>query len=242
MQAAIGTWCESAVVSESEVIAIPKTMKLELAATLSTSPFTALRILSDFGSLSPGDVIVQNAGSSAVGTAVVQIANAMGLKTVSLVRESSADYAPTVERLKLMGGDVVIGESYVSTAGFQAVMSDIGAPKLGINGSDTVSCALVSSLVGKGATVVTYCPGVLNAASLKAKGASAASFSLPAWLAGSQRSDVEAMVTKLTGMIEDGKLTAWLQRVKFDDLPAAIKAGGMTRRKLVTMMPASESL
>lgn len=159
----------------------------------------------------------------------------MGLRTVSLVRETLKDYAPTVERLKLMGGDVVIGESYVNTHGFQEVMKDMPAPKLGINGSDAASCALVAELVGKGATVVTYCPGTANNGAIAAK-ASAASFSLPNWLANSQRADVEAMVNRLCSMIDEGRLTAWLQRVKFEDLPAAIKAGGMTRRKLVAMM------
>lgn len=220
---------------------MPNTMRLELAATLSTSAFTALRLLSDFGSLSAGELIVQNDGSSAIGTAIVQIASAMGLKTVSLVSESTADYAPTVERLKLMGGDVVVGESYAESAGFKAVMADMPTPKLGLNSGDKKSCTLLASLVGEGGTIVSHSMGIADASAIKANGQSKASFSLPAWLERSPRQDIEEMVSTLTGLIESGKLTAWLQRVKFEELPLAIETGSITRRKLVALMPAAES-
>lgn len=229
--------------SESQVLPVPNTMRIELAATLSASPFTALRLLSDFGSLSSGDVVVQNDASSAVGTAVVQIANALGLKTISLVDERSADYAPTVERLKLMGGDVVVGESFVDSDGLKAVLADMPAPKLGINGSRKAeSCAAVAGLVGEGGAVVTHCPGVSNGSAIKLRGLSAAAFSLPDWLEKSSRAEVDGMVKQLTAWIEEGRLTAWLQRVAFDELPQAIKQGGDARRKLVALMPAAEAL
>lgn len=224
------------------MIRVPNTIRLELAATLTASPFTALRLLSDYGSLSPGDVIVLNNASSAVGTAVVQIANALNLKTISLVHGASADYAPTVERLKLIGGDIVVEESFAGSGALDLVLSDMPTPKLGINGGNADSCALLTELVGKGGTIVTYCPGVSNDAAITSRSQEAESFSLPSWLESSDRSAVEAMVAQLTDMIEGGKLTAWLQRVKFNDLPSAIDAGGMTQRKLVALMPAAESL
>lgn len=236
VQTNVGTWCESGIVNASQVITVPSTMRLELAATLSTSPFTALRLLCDFVSLSPGDVVVQNEGSSAIGTAVVQIANAMGLKTVSLVSESGPDYAPAVERLKLMGGDVVVGEWYGESTGLENVLADMGSPKLGLNSGGKKCCALLSGLVAKGGTIVSHCSGIADSASMKAKQQSKGVFSLPRWLENSSREEVEVMVRRLTNMIEDGKLTAWLQRVEFDELPAAIEASGLSGRKLVAVM------
>lgn len=220
---------------------MPKSIRLELAATLSASPFTAYRILRDFVTLSPGDVILQNAGSTPVGTAIVQLAKAMGVQTISLVNTSSADYAPTVERLKLMGGDVVIGEPYVSTHGFQQVLSDMPKPSLIINGGDEASCATLAALAPEGSTVVTYCPGVVDTAALTSKSCKPTTFSLPDWLEQTDRAQVQNMVIDLTNMIESGQLTAWLQRVKFDQLPAAIQQGGMVNRKLVAVMDAQSS-
>jgi len=56
------------------------------AAGLCVAPSTALRMLEDFAHLEPGDTIVQNGSSSAVGLAVVQLARAKGVRTINLVR------------------------------------------------------------------------------------------------------------------------------------------------------------
>lgn len=44
-------------------------------------------MLLDFVSLSPGDVVVQNAANSGVGEAVIQLAKFWGLKTFNIVRD-----------------------------------------------------------------------------------------------------------------------------------------------------------
>lgn len=75
-----------AVVSPSDVLAVPKSVPLEVAATLTSGASTALRLLSDFSSLSSGDVVVQSGGESAVGEAVVQLAAKRGVKTVTFVK------------------------------------------------------------------------------------------------------------------------------------------------------------
>jgi trans-2-enoyl-CoA reductase len=43
-------------------------------------------MLRDFVDLKLGDVIVQNSANSGVGQAVIQLANAWGLKTVNIIR------------------------------------------------------------------------------------------------------------------------------------------------------------
>lgn len=85
-QAGLGTWRHAAVVSSSDVLAVPKSVPLEVAATLTSGASTALRLLSDFSSLSSGDVVVQSGGESAVGEAVVQLAAKRGVKTVTFVK------------------------------------------------------------------------------------------------------------------------------------------------------------
>lgn len=85
-QAGLGTWRHAAVVSSSDVLAVPKSVPLEVAATLTSGASTALRLLSDFSPLSSGDVVVQSGGESAVGEAVVQLAAKRGVKTVTFVK------------------------------------------------------------------------------------------------------------------------------------------------------------
>lgn len=203
---------------------------------MSNSPCTALRLLSDFGDLKPGDVIVQNAGGSPVGTAIVQLGRARGLRVVSIVSEAGPDYAPTVERLKLLGSEVGIGEEYLDSKGIRAVMADMPKPKLALNGGTAAMCARLASILPEGTKVVTYCPGIEDSASLRSAKLTGKSFSMGEWLRTADRASVEGMIGELTKMMEGGSLTAWLQRVKFDDLPHAIAEGGVTRRKLVAIM------
>lgn len=237
VKAGVGTWCEASVVPAASVAPVPSATRLEIAATLSASPVTAVCLLRSFGGLSAGDVVVQNCGSSAVGTAVVQIAAAMGLRTVSLVRERATDYAPTVERLKLMGGDVVIGEAHAKSAGFKAVMADLPKAKLGINGSpDAAACKAVMGLLGAEGTIVSYAPGVPQAAGSKKLKLKHEVFDVAEWLDQAERADVEKVVSELAMLVEEGRLTAWLQRVPFGELPKAVETGAPLRRKLVAIM------
>lgn len=211
----------------SDVLRLPADIRVELAATLS-APLTAMRLLAE---AKPGDVVLQNAASGPVGTAVVQIARVMGVSTVSLVAESMTEYAPTVERLKLMGGDVVIGESYATSAGFKAVLDDLPAPKLALNGAQDAAALL--ALTPKGATVVSYSP---HSVAEHKDGVKTDSFSLAEWLDATDAHTVESMLVALTDLMRQEKLTGWLQRVPFEKLPNAVERGTMLRRKLVAIM------
>jgi trans-2-enoyl-CoA reductase len=108
---------------------------LQAAATLADKT-AAYCLLHDFTSLSPGDVIIQDGAEGAVGTAVVQLASKMGIKTISVVSDRCAAlycpslrsvccdrfilcsiyYADTADRLKGMGGDIVVTSSYLHSA------------------------------------------------------------------------------------------------------------------------------
>lgn len=232
----LGTWRETGEVGAEQVMRVPSSVRTELAATLPGSPCTAMRLLSDFGSLREGDVVVHSAGGSAVGTALVQMGSARGLRMVSIVSEKSGDYAPTVERLKLLGAEVAIGESYLQTAGMQAVMADLPPPKIAFHGGSPQACAAMAPLLPKGSTIVTYCPGAVDSSALQQNGLSEKSFSLANWLENSDREHTERMIQSVTEMMESGSIIGWLQRVKFEDLALAFEQGGKTQRKLVAMM------
>lgn len=66
---------------------VPNDIPEAYAATLSVNPSTAYRLLADFESLSPGDVIIQNGANSMVGLAVIQMAREKGIKTINVIRE-----------------------------------------------------------------------------------------------------------------------------------------------------------
>ncbi|OXB54033.1 hypothetical protein ASZ78_010315, partial [Callipepla squamata] len=107
--AGLGTWRTHVVLPEDSLLRVPSDVPLLCAATLSVNPCTALRMLSDFESLAPGDCVIQNAANSGVGQAVIQIAKAMGIKTINVVR-SRPDLPQLVERLLALGADHVVTE------------------------------------------------------------------------------------------------------------------------------------
>lgn len=81
-----------------------------------------------------------------VGTSVIQLAAARGIKTINIIRGRS-DYDETVERLKNYGAYIVCGDDYVRsstyvilfcfssprTTEFKALISDLPKPKLALN-------------------------------------------------------------------------------------------------------------
>uniref|UniRef100_A0A4W5KBW0 Enoyl-[acyl-carrier-protein] reductase, mitochondrial n=1 Tax=Hucho hucho TaxID=62062 RepID=A0A4W5KBW0_9TELE len=66
-------------------------------------------LLRDFVTLKPGATVIQNGSNSAVGQAVIQIAAALGVKTINIIRDRP-DRQQLEEELKLMGADFVITE------------------------------------------------------------------------------------------------------------------------------------
>lgn len=102
---ASGAWRDSVVVDYKDLIFVPNDISVEMAAMSFINPPTAWCLLHDFVNLEPGDWIVQNAGNSAVGMCVIQLARHFGFKTINIVRDISWE-GP----LKAMGGDVVLQE------------------------------------------------------------------------------------------------------------------------------------
>ncbi|XP_008566886.1 PREDICTED: trans-2-enoyl-CoA reductase, mitochondrial isoform X4 [Galeopterus variegatus] len=107
--AGLGTWQTEAVFSEEALIGIPSDIPLQSAATLGVNPCTAYRMLVDFEQLQPGDSVIQNASNSGVGQAVIQIAAALGLRTINVVRDRP-DIQNLTDRLKNLGAEHVITE------------------------------------------------------------------------------------------------------------------------------------
>lgn len=81
-----GTWREEAVAAESKLLKVPNDIHPAFAAVMAVNPCTAYRLLRDFVTLKPGDVIIQNGANSMVGIAVIQMAREMGVKTINVIR------------------------------------------------------------------------------------------------------------------------------------------------------------
>lgn len=75
------------VVPADSVMKAPEGIAPEIASSLLYSAGIAYRLLADFGTLNPGDFLIQNDASSAVGMAVIQLCKARGIKTINIVKD-----------------------------------------------------------------------------------------------------------------------------------------------------------
>jgi NADPH:quinone reductase-like Zn-dependent oxidoreductase len=97
-----GTYREQIAVNAADLMPAPEGDPVQLAL-LSQSPATAMLMLQDYAKLQPGDFVVQNAASSAVGRMVIQLANEMQVKVVNVVKSSVV-----ISELKELGAGVVL--------------------------------------------------------------------------------------------------------------------------------------
>jgi NADPH:quinone reductase-like Zn-dependent oxidoreductase len=137
-------------VPEDALFALPEGIDMHQAAMLKVNPATAWRLLHGFAALKPGDWVVQNAGNSAVGRCVIQLARELGVRTVSLVRR-----ADMVDELRELGGDVVLRDDDAAVA--EALEHLGGATaRLAFNAVGGESALRLMKLLEEGGTHITY--------------------------------------------------------------------------------------
>ncbi|XP_046325455.1 enoyl-[acyl-carrier-protein] reductase, mitochondrial isoform X4 [Marmota monax] len=153
--AGLGTWQTEAVFSEKALIQVPNDIPLQSAATLGVNPCTAYRMLVDFEQLKPGDSVIQNASNSGVGQAVIQIAAALGLRTINVVRDRP-DIQKLMDRLKDLGAEHVITEEELRKQEAKNLFKNTPQPRLALNCVGGKSSTELLRHLAPGGTMVTY--------------------------------------------------------------------------------------
>ena len=141
------------------LIAVPAGIDARLACVLRVNAPTAWCLLHSFADLRPGDWIAQNAATSAVGRAVIEIAQANGWRTLNLVRRPEA-----VDELHALGADAVVVDGPEAADEALAVLGG-AKPRLGLNAVGGVSATRLAGLLAEQATLVTY--GAMSKEALK---------------------------------------------------------------------------
>ncbi|GAX77341.1 hypothetical protein CEUSTIGMA_g4787.t1 [Chlamydomonas eustigma] len=199
-----GTWRQEVVLPSRNLFSLPPNcIPLEAAATLCINPPSALAMLEDFVQLCPGDVIIQNGATSAVGKIVIQLARNMGVKTVNIIRPR-AHWDETVAELKLLGADIITTEA---RAHEDVKAHGIPPAVLGLNCVGGSSVVAVAKLLRDGGTVVTYGgmsmqPVNIPTSLLIFKNISFRGF----WLSGSSEGKKLTALSKLIALIQEGAL------------------------------------
>lgn len=148
--ARIGAWATHAVTTGENLIRIPAGIDPWQAAMLKVNPATAWLLLHHFATLREGDWVALNASNSGVGQCVIQLAAAMGVRTLCFVR--NADLAP---ELISLGADAVFEDSQ---EGFESARETLAKEKakLAFNAIGGDSALRLMKLLANGSTHITY--------------------------------------------------------------------------------------
>ncbi|KAL0488776.1 trans-2-enoyl-CoA reductase [Acrasis kona] len=219
-----GTWRTYAVASESDLIQVPDDIPVEFSSVLSVNPMTAYRLLNDFADLKEGDVVVQNAPNSAVGLCVIQLAKQRGIRTINILRSPRPDQDTAIERLKELGGTIVVTDQYASSANMRELVSDLPKAKLGLNATGGEGGRAVARFLGEDAQFVTYGgmsrqPITLPTSPFIFNNITARGFWLTKW---SEKANVEErkkLLHELSNMFRDKKLVMLIKNERFSELP-----------------------
>ncbi len=107
-------------------------------------------MLHDFVSLAPATGVMQNAGNSGVGQAVIQFSKRLGWKTVSVVRRDEQ-----VAPLKALGADAVVVDGPTSRRGVAAATAARSRGSASTR-SPAMRPAGMANALADGGTVVNY--------------------------------------------------------------------------------------
>jgi trans-2-enoyl-CoA reductase len=209
---AFGTWADQMVVHAESLVALPEGLDPLQAAMLGVNPATAWRMIHDFANLQLGDWIVQNAANSGVGRSVIQLAKALGLRTMNVVRR-----AELVDELRAGGADVVVTEDKDLRTEALTLCGGV-LPKIGLNAVGGASALNVASALCAGAPLVTY--GAMGRQPLKIpngllifKNISFQGFWLRRWKEFAPNAEVQATYEKLAAYLAAGVLHTPVHKV-----------------------------
>lgn len=229
------TWAQQVTAPAEAFLPLPDG-DLDQLAMLVSSPATAHLLLSNHAELSAGDWVLQTAANSAVGSAVVQMAKARGLRTVNIVRRDEV-----VADLKSMGADVVL-------VGAEDLAARVAAATGGAQiklALDAIGGPLVSSLVqalGAGGTLVSYSqvlqePAAIAPADLIFKQITLTGFWLSQWFAKASGAEKQALFATLVPLMVSGQLTLAVDSIyPLDQVTDAVKRSMGGRRNGKVML------
>ena len=204
-------WADYFLVPAAGVVPLPDAVSDEVGCQLCAMPLSALMALEEFG-LQPGQWMIQNAATGAVGKTLAMIAKARGIRVVNLVRREAG-----IAELAALGVDDAVSTSEPAWRDKVKALTG-GAPILAaldsVGGEE--SGALLS-LLGEGGHLMTFGamagkPMILNPGDLIFKQAKVTGFWASKRTGGANRANVARMIGDLVRMAATGELKLTVEK------------------------------
>lgn len=239
---ALGTWRSHLIVSEDNILQVPKDLGLVEAATITVNPATAFRMLKDFVKLKENDVVIQNGANSACGQYAIQLCKAWGITSVNVVRNRQ-NINDLKSYLKLLGANYVLTEEELrQTDLFRS--KTLSKPKLALNCVGGKNATELMRQLETGGVMVTYGgmsrePVTVATSALIFKDIHVVGYWMTRWSNENAKSSERfSMYRELIDLMRNGKLRApAFEFVNFDNFKSAIEntltAKGMAGKKYI---------
>lgn len=160
-----GAWASIAVVREKDLIKIPTDlMPLEYAA-MHRELCVAYRLLEDHGDLKPGDAVILNGATGAIGGCVIQLCAMLKLRAIAVVRRHetgpASDPMKVEKRLKALGAAEVLVEddAKMGASGLKFELEKqkfFAKPKLALDCVGGVSASRLAETLQDGCELVCF--------------------------------------------------------------------------------------
>lgn len=231
-----GTWASHIVAVAAQLQPLPNEADPLQLSMMTINPPTAALLLSEFGSLQPGEWVIQNAANSAVGLYLVQLARYRGYRTVNVVRREDA-----AEVVRETGGNVVLldGEDLAQRVSAATEEAQI---RLGIDAVGGAATGHLADCLCESATLVNYGrmsgePCVVQPDAFVFRDLTLRGFWLASWYARAPEQRRRAIVGEIAGLIATGKLHAPIEASydisEIKDAVAAAASGGRSGKVLI---------
>jgi NADPH:quinone reductase-like Zn-dependent oxidoreductase len=208
---AVNTWAEYFVARAATVISAPDAISDEVACQLAAMPLSAMMALEELG-VQPGQWMIQNAATGAVGKTLAMIAKARGVHVVSVVRRAAG-----VAELAALGID-----NAISTAepGWQKRVKDMtgGAPMVAaldsVGGEES---GQLLHMLAEGGQLMTFGamankPMVVNPGDLIFKQATIKGFWAAKLGSGPRRGEIPRAIGELVRLAASGALNLTVEK------------------------------
>jgi len=223
-------WAQRLRIKAAAAIKVPADGDPLQLAMLKVNPATALLMLRSYVTLEPGEWVIQNAANSGVGTNLIRLARAAGLRTINVVRR-----AELVAPLKAAGADMVLVDG-PDLANRLAEAADGAAPRLGIDAVAGEATLRLADCLAEGGTLVNYgllsgAPCMLGAHHTIFKGLTLTGFWLSCVLTTSPRARIQALYAELLERLADGTIRVPVEATyAIEDIKAAVAHAGRAGR------------
>jgi NADPH:quinone reductase-like Zn-dependent oxidoreductase len=199
-------------------------------AMLKINPPTAYLMLTRYRDLAAGDWVIQNAANSGVGSYLISLAKASGVRTVNVVRRTDL-----IASLEKQGADVVLVDGPDLAQRVRAVVGD-GRMPLAVDAVAGDATGRLAECLSEGGVVVNYgllsgMPCAVDAHQIVFRGITLTGFWLVKFLTTMPTEEKGSLYAELADRVASGELNVDVESVyAIEDIASALEHAARAKR------------